>query len=183
MKKIILSFLLLLLTLFTIYSEIKIIKGSNNKKKLKDAKPIYIFLTFNKTKIYDSSIDKYIAEIKKEGFNLSKKKIINDYKDKIDKACQRRGKKWNMKLIHSKSKAKKGYLIIMNYDKLVPVPAVGYNGQATVYIYKTNNLDKPLIIFKINTFTIWGFWFPRYSFSENGVNFMDELLAFLRKCK
>ena len=90
MKKIL---ILLFFTAFIITSiQAKIImkSGENNKKLLKSAKPVYVYLTFNGTIIYDVSISQYIKDLKDEkmdAFKLTKEFLINDFKEKTGIKC------------------------------------------------------------------------------------------------
>ncbi|MBN2479589.1 MAG: hypothetical protein JXA94_05115 [Parachlamydiales bacterium] len=183
MSKKILVLTILIFISFLLHSKVKYLSGEKNLSKLKDANPVSVLLTFKGTLIYDVSIDQYIKELNEEdmnAFDITRKELISDYYDEVESTIGSAGRKWNMKLVYKMSDAKKGFLIILNYDKCVPIPAVGVNGEATARIYRASNLKAPLMTIEIDVFNMIS-WLVVNNFHKNGRFFIKELISVLRK--
>lgn len=184
MKKLFIQLFLITFIMTSIQAKIIMKSGENNKTLLKGAKPVYVYLTFNGTIIYDVSINQYIKELKEEKmdvYKLTKEFLINDFKGKTKKYSERRGKKWEMKVIENLGSVKKGFLITLNFDKLIPIPTQGFRSEGTVNIFKASNLKSPIISYKIESFVFDMTWIPRYSFGNSGPELMEEVIMFLNR--
>jgi hypothetical protein len=144
MKKNLLIILYFILTISIIKAvDITFIKGTREDAKvLKEEKKVSIVLDYEKTLLYETNMyEWYENQNKKAGaeiydMNWMINSMLKAFNEGIKKA-----KKWDLKLYKNKSDIKKGYIIYIVIDKMVVVPALGYNSQSTINCFKAGSDD------------------------------------------
>ena len=175
MKKFLIIAFFILTVSYGAFCKLTVLSGRNNLLMLKGAKPVYLFLTFNNLLIYNTPIDQFIAKINKDKVNVwkvTKSSLIEDYKDNVYDTLKLH-KGWDIKYVERLSDAKKGFVIILNYDYDNPVPPVGANGQATGTIYRIGQKN-PIAQFRINSY-FFQYWDIKVNFHGFGAYFMEEI--------
>lgn len=173
-------FLLITMIIFSVnfyfysWQEITVLSVRNNLPMLKGVKPIYILPTFNGTLIYKVPIDKFIKGINDKKINvlkLTKEGLIKKYINALKDITNFR-KYWRMRVIDDWSQAKKGFVMVLNYDYDNPEPPFGAKGQATGAIYKIGQ-KKPIITFRIKCYR------DEWEYGRNFANMADSFLQSL----
>ncbi len=191
MKRNIITTLFLIFLVFTIFpasdvDKITVHQGQKNLSKLKTAKPVFIYFTFNGTKMWDEPLDQFLKNRKARGKFADKDKIriIKEFKQVFDDWVKAPGSKWEMKRIENLSEAKKGYIVRINYDKCVSAPLAGATGHATVTMYPVGNAKNIIFVGIMKALTVnwWGGnALPEQQFSKMGRGFATVLTDFFRK--
>lgn len=184
--------LFLIFILFCIFpkesdiDKITIHQGQSNLSILKTAKPVYIYFTFNETKMWNQPLDEYLKERKVRGkfAKEDKIKIINEFKDVFDQWVKTPGKQWEMKRVENLSEADNGYIVTINYDKCVSAPLTGATGHATVTMYPAGKKNEIIFIGTMKALTVnwWGGnALPEQQYSKMGRGFATVLTDFFKK--
>lgn len=189
-KKVIFSFLVFFtLSLFPENDIDKIIvqqSSENLSSILGSANPVYIYFTFNNTTIWDKPVEQYLKERKNRGKNAEedKEKMMKDFKNTFDSWIKNPGSKWGMIRIDDLSEAKKGYILKINYDKLVSAPMAGATGHATLEMYPVVNPKDTVFIGKMKALVVawtWANITPVDQFGKMGRAYAPVIVDFFRK--
>jgi len=149
MKKFIVFFMLL--TVCFIYAEEKVKLGFFVREGAADLEilkkvPINLIVTFENTIIFDSPIADWIKKQTEEK-GKAPKVTVDGLKEEFLKSLDKVIKSGKpIKRVESKDKADRKYLIVMNIDRIVPVPMVGHTFSSKISIYEKSDLEKPISV-------------------------------------
>lgn len=193
MKRILFTFLFVIFIKYLILpandtDKIIITQGEKNLSILKKTNPVYVYFTFNNTKMRDETLDEYIKKKKvvKDPKKL-KSELITNFKENFSHWIRKSGSKWAMKRIDSLSEAKGGYILQINYDKLFYNRASSMaTGYATLKMYPTGNPKN--IIFSGTMKAVHNAWgsiskgdSPEAQFGNVGIVFAVVVTDFFKK--
>ncbi len=188
MKKIILIlFLLLILAISLQAYTIISIKGQKNIQKVISSKQVYIVFTAYKVLLWDESLEAWVKKEKASGKNKNIPTFTQMKKDmyaEFEQKAKSRGKKWGVKMLSSISKAKKGYVLHINVDKVEPTPPIVTTGKYTIRAYRAGS-KSVLFTVKMKITQQAGLVgsLPRNCLKKTGEMLGEELWGFMRKGK
>jgi hypothetical protein len=162
--------------------------GKEFSKDVKGAKLISFYITFDKTKMWNDEldVDKYLADRKNKGKNAKedKEKMIAKFYKTFGDRAKLFGKKWGMNRVENIADVKDGYIVVLNYDKIIPIPGIGSKGFASFVIYSSKDIKKELIKGEIKAISLaksFADFVPENQFSEMAQRFVMEFINYLNE--
>ena len=148
-RKIIFILTIMLLLSFSVSAKnykVSILSGSENVKKIKNAK-ISIFLSFNNTNFGKQTLEEGI-----EKYSLrDKERLILQFSTTLKTTIAGIGKKWDLKIIDDLTKVEDELIMKINVDKITPVVVIGSFGYYTIKIYSPDDLENELLFAALET--------------------------------